>query len=88
MIRENRLRVALACAVMLTAGWLAIGSAEPAVPNSPPGKTLHAWLTAFNSGDRAAMQRYLQTYAPPKRSMLDMFMDFRQQTGGFVLKKI
>ncbi len=88
MMRENRLRLALACAALLTACWLAVGNAEPAIPNTPPGKTLHAWLTAFNSGDRAAMRHYFQTYAPGKLPMLDMFMDFRQQTGGFVLKKI
>ncbi|MDQ6780638.1 MAG: beta-lactamase family protein, partial [Candidatus Eremiobacteraeota bacterium] len=88
MIRAGRLGLVLACAALLSASWLAIGNAEPALPRTPPGKALHAWLTAFNNADRAAMQRYFQMYAPGKRSMLDMFMDFRQQTGGFALKKI
>lgn len=88
MFRKHRLRLALACAALLSACLLSGSNADPAIPNTPPGKAFHAWLTAFNRGDRTAMQQYLQSYSPGKRAMLDLFMDFRQQTGGFVLKKI
>jgi hypothetical protein len=55
----------------------------PAIPDTPAGHTLRAWLDAFNSGDRARIQAYSAKYEPTKP--VDGTMAFRQQTGGFEL---
>jgi hypothetical protein len=67
--------------VVLSAGFA--WSQAPAIPDSPAGRTLQAWLDAFNSGDRARIQAYLTKYEPAKP--LDPTVAFRDQTGGFEL---
>src|SRR5712664_1650681 len=59
---------------------------QPAIPDTPAGHTLKAWLEAFNSGDRASLDAYLQKYDPGKP--LDREMQFRGMTGGFDLLQI
>src|SRR5215472_18551010 len=54
-----------------------------AIPDTPAGHTLEAWLDAFNSGDRARIQAYLTKYEPTKA--VDGTIAFREQTGGFDL---
>lgn len=61
-------------------------AAPPAIPETPAGHTLKAWLTAFNSGDRAQLDAYLHKYDPGKS--LDNEMQFRGMTGGFGLLQI
>ena len=63
----------------------ATSTVQPAIPDSPAGHTLKAWLDAFNSGDRAAEEKYLHTYDPSKS--LDDEMRFRGMTGGFILQQ-
>jgi hypothetical protein len=58
----------------------------PAVPDTPAGRTLQAWLDAFNSGDRGRLQAYIQKYDPEKS--VDSELGFRNQTGGFELLSI
>ena len=58
----------------------------PAIPDTPAGHTLQAWFDAFNSGDRARLQAYLEKYEPGKP--LDPQVAFRNQTGGFDLQGI
>src|SRR5229473_5217987 len=58
-------------------------SQPPAIPDTPAGHTLQAWLDSFNSGDRARIQAYLAKYEPAKP--LDPTVAFRDQTGGFEL---
>jgi hypothetical protein len=67
--------------VVLSAGFA--WSQAPAIPDTPAGHTLQAWLDAFNSGDRARIQAYLTKYEPTKA--LDGTVAFREQTGGFEL---
>jgi retinol-binding protein 3 len=55
----------------------------PAIPDTPAGRTLQAWLDAFNSGDRERIQAYLTKYEPEKS--VDPQVNFRNQTGGFEL---
>lgn len=62
--------------------------APPAMPNTPAGRVLNAWLKAFNSGDRETFKRFLQRYEPQRLPQLDGEMAFRSQTGGFDLRKI
>ena len=61
-------------------------SAQPAFPDTPAGRTLKAWLEAFNSGDRARMEAYIQKFDPTRP--IDNQMNFRNQTGGFDLLSI
>jgi len=60
--------------------------AQPAIPDTPAGRTCKAWLEAFNSGDRALLDAYLHKYDPSKS--LDNEMQFRGMTGGFNLLQI
>jgi retinol-binding protein 3 len=59
---------------------------QVAVPDSPAGRALHAWLDAFNSGDAAKLNAYYQRYEPAKSA--DGQMGFREQTGGFELLSV
>jgi hypothetical protein len=60
--------------------------AQPTIPDTPAGRTLKAWLAAFNSGDRTQLDAYLHKYDPTKS--LDNEMQFRGMTGGFELLQI
>ena len=59
------------------------GFGQTAVPDTPAGRTLQAWLDAFNSGDRSKIEAYVKTIYP--KESVDGMMSFRQQTGGFDL---
>ena len=59
---------------------------EIEVPDTPAGKTLRAWLDAFNSGDRGKVEEYVKTVDPKER--VDGMISFRNQTGGFELLSI
>lgn len=55
----------------------------PAIPDTPAGRTLRAWLDAFNSGERAQIEAYVKRYTPDKSA--DEVLHLRQMTGGFDL---
>ncbi len=57
--------------------------AGPAIPDTPAGRVLRAWLDAFNTGDKARIESYLKVHEPGKSP--DEMMQFREQTGGFEL---
>src|SRR6267378_7193443 len=61
-------------------------AAQPAIPETPAGRTFKAWFEAFNSGDRASLDAYIHKYDPSKS--LDNEMQFRGMTGGFNLLQI
>ncbi len=48
---------------MMVLVCLGVGSvaAQTSVPDTPAGRTLQAWLDAFNSGDRAKVEAYVKT---------------------------
>ena len=88
MFSPSRLVLVLALALALTAQTVPppqVGP-QPAIPETPAGHTFKAWLTAFNSGDRARFDAYLHKYDPAKS--LDNEMQFRGMTGGFDLLQI
>jgi len=58
----------------------------PAIPDTPAGVVLKAWLDAFNSGDSARMEAYYQKYQPDMNAANQL--RFRDQTGGFDLLSI
>jgi retinol-binding protein 3 len=70
--------------VLLVTG-LAAG-AQPAIPDTPAGRALQAWLEAFNSGDQQQMEAYSHKYEPNHSA--EEMMSFRNQTGGFELLEI
>ena len=78
-------RISVLLAALLIFG---IGSSisEVAIPNTPAGKTLQAWLEAFNSGDRAKLDVYVKTI--DHQQNVDGMMGFRNMTGGFDLLSV
>jgi len=82
----------LALVLGLASAWAqhaapdAQAASQTAIPATPAGKTLKAWLEAFNSGDRALMDAYYKKYDPSKS--VDDEKRFRDMTGGFNLLKI
>jgi len=76
----------LAAALALLAIPQAPAQAQPAIPDTPAGRTFKAWLEAFNSGDHAQMDTYFHKYDPGKP--VDNEMQFRSMTGGFDLVQI
>src|SRR5690348_12927956 len=60
--------------------------AQTSIPDTPAGRTLGAWLDAFNSGDRAKVESYIKKYDPDKSA--DGMLEFHNQTGGFDLLAI
>lgn len=65
---------------------MGLGISEVPIPNTPAGKTLQAWLEAFNSGDRAKMVAYVKTI--DHQQNVDNMVSFRSVTGGFGLLAI
>src|SRR6266567_6129562 len=65
--------------------FLAIGYGfgQTTIPDTPAGKTLRAWLDAFNSGDRTKVETYLKSFEP--QQSVERMMGFHDQTGGFDL---
>jgi D-alanyl-D-alanine carboxypeptidase len=59
-----------------------------AVPKTPAGEQFSAWLGAFNSGERARLEAFLRQYKNPGDQDVNGALGFRQQTGGFDLRKI
>lgn len=54
-------------------------TAQVSVPNTPAGRTLQAWLDAFNSGDRAKIERYVDTI--DHTQSVDGIFSFRNAVG-------
>ena len=82
-------RLVLALVALAILGGRGLGAQAPtqagqvAVPDSPSGRALKAWLEAFNSGDAAKMNAYYKQYEPDKSA--EDQMSFRNNTGGFDL---
>jgi retinol-binding protein 3 len=72
--------------VLLAILWTARASAQVPIPDTPAGRTLHAWLDAFNSGDSAQLANYAKTV--DSSQTVDQMRDFRARTGGFDLVSI
>ena len=57
-----------------------------AIPTTPAGEALRAWLDAFNSGDTARLDAYHRRFEPDMT--VGDELAFREQTGGFDLLTI
>jgi Peptidase family S41/N-terminal domain of Peptidase_S41 in eukaryotic IRBP len=71
---------------LLLACCATMAPAQTAIPDTPAGHTLQAWLDAFNSGDRAKIEIYVKTIDPSED--VDGMIDFHGRTGGFDLLSI
>lgn len=56
-----------------------------AIPDTAAGRTLRAWLDAFNSGDPARMTEFVERYKDPEGLRI---INDRARTGGFALVAI
>jgi D-alanyl-D-alanine carboxypeptidase len=74
--------------VALLLALAGFAGAQTATPDTRATSALHAWLDAFNSGDRARMAAYYDKYQPDRRDRVDSMMGFRDQTGGFQLIRV
>jgi hypothetical protein len=63
-----------------------VAHAQTSIPDTPAGKVSRAWLDAFNSGDRAKVEAYIEKFDP--QQSFERMMGFRDQTGGFQLLAI
>ena len=79
----SRLMCVVVFLVCAGAGW-----AEPAIPSTPAGHVLAAWLEAFNNGDRAQIEVFLKSYAPRLEQTEFTSAQFRGQSGGVSLVAI
>lgn len=62
------------------------GHADAAIPDTPAGRTLQAFLEAFNSADHDQIAAYVRKYDP--QNSADGLTSFSGQTGGFTLVSI
>jgi len=62
--------------------------AQGQLPDTPVAKQFAAWLEAFNSGERERLLEFYQKNEPSRVKDIDGAMDFRENTGGFVVKKV
>ena len=72
-------------AVLLLSSALSFAQ-TPAIPDTPAGHALAAWLDAFNSGDRGKIDAYIKKYEPSEN--VDGMMGFHNQTRGFNLLSV
>ena len=66
---------------------VSLASAQPLLPKTAAGRVLTAWLSAFNSGDPAALRAFDATHRPDAPP-LSVTQRFRGDTGGFTLVRI
>jgi len=64
---------------------MAVFAESPAIPDTPAGRVLSAFLDSYNSGDSARIDAFVNTYKPNIEFGLK---EFRGQTGGFDLLAI
>lgn len=74
----------LAALVLLAS---ACSPAQVQLSDTPAAHQLSGWLAAFNSGDKTTYLTFLQKNYPVRAGEIDQAMGFRDQTGGFDLKK-
>lgn len=76
--------------LFLSATFLAAAAQSPAgaqLPDTPAARQFSAWLDAFDSGDRAVIQKFLENNFPARAQEMGREMNFRERTGGFDFKK-
>jgi hypothetical protein len=73
-------------AILWCLGGLAFADTPaPLIPDTPAGHTLALWLEAFNSGERAGLESFINTYFPGR---LEAVVHLRTVSGGYDLLSI
>lgn len=75
-------------AILLLSTVASSASANVAVPRTPAGTVLSAFLDAFNGGGRARITAHMKKYQPNRVDLVDHMLDVRSDTGGFELVRI
>ena len=85
MLRSSLLLLALLLSPSVVAQPTPAATASQSNPSTPARQALDAWLTAFNSHDRAQLEAFARQY----RHEMDVpdVLNFSQEVGGFVLIK-
>src|SRR5580692_1560197 len=83
--RSTAVRACL-CFVFLVAILPLRARADVSTPDTPAGRTLRAFLDAFNSGEHDRISAYVKEYDPENSA--DELTSFSSQTGGFTLVSI
>jgi|GEM_PF-6473840 len=73
-------------AIMVVAIMPPRARADVSTPDTPAGRTLRAFLDAFNSGEHNRIAAYVKEYDPENSA--DGLTSFSSQTGGFTLVSI
>ena len=75
------------CFFLLLVALMPLGArADVGVPGTPAGRTLRAFLDAFNSGNHDRIAAYVKEYDPENNA--DQLTSFSGETGGFTLLSI
>lgn len=85
--RRHALAVALAAGLAGAAGGQS-SQDPPAIPDTPAGRQLGGLLEAFNSGDPARYDAFVQAEYPTLNAPPGAFADFQAMSGGFDLVAI
>jgi CubicO group peptidase (beta-lactamase class C family) len=78
-----RIRLTLAALVLV----VATTPAQTVIPDTPAGRVLMAWITAFNSGDAERIRQFDSTYRE-KPEPVERTLRLREVTGGFTVVQI
>jgi len=85
--RDSIVITACLCLVLLAIAVMPLGArADVSTPDTPAGRTLRAFLDAFDSGDHDRIAAYVKEYDPDNNA--DELTSFSSQTGGFTLVSI
>ena len=76
-----------ACLLALLFCFAGLSTAQTPAPAPAAEQRARGWLEAFNSGNRATLQSFLEKYRPSDVAHLDGLLDFYSRTGGFEFEK-
>src|SRR6266581_620963 len=85
--RNSAFARASLCFVLVVVGIMPLGArADVGIPDTPAGRTLSAFLAAFNSGNHDRIAAYVKEYDPENNA--DSLTSFSGETGGFTVVSI
>ena len=76
----------IALAILLATAVAAPAQTPVTIPDSPVGKILKEWYTAFNAGDSAALAAFTAAHLP--RASVATYMQLRRGSGGIEIVQI
>ena len=97
MSLRNRVCILLTVTLLVPAAAASAKPRQAAATQAPPAlqgaesraeQQLRAWLSAFNSGDRARYEAFLRETFPSRAARVDGDLNFLMRTGGFDIRKV